>query len=133
MSFFCLYSTKDTEKHKLCHFSTLSSRFFVNLFLQSASSRMLSVKNAYWLLAVRASVIYNTCACGEPFHPLVRHLVCGTLLLFSTTHCSLLRLIVRSRLDVPTFAIRRLHACHHARAPSDGRWNCGREMSGNFA
>jgi hypothetical protein len=44
-----------------------------------------------------------------------------------------LRLIVRSGLDVPTFATRRLHACHHARAPSGGRWNCGREMSGNFA
>jgi hypothetical protein len=39
------------------------------------------------------------------------------------------RLIVRSGLDVPTFATRRLHA----RAPSGGRWNCGREMSGNFA
>jgi len=50
------------------------------------------------------------------------------LLLFSTTHCSLLRLIVRSGLDVPTFATRRLHA----RAPSGGRWNCGREMSGKF-
>jgi len=43
------------------------------------------------------------------------------------------RLIVRSGLDVPTFATRRLHACHHARAPSGGRWNCGQEMSGNFA
>jgi len=43
------------------------------------------------------------------------------------------RLIVLSGLDVPTFATRRLHACHHARAPSGGRWNCGREMSGNFA
>ena len=42
------------------------------------------------------------------------------------------RLIVRSGLDVPTFVTRRLHACHHARAPSGGRWNCGREMSGNF-
>jgi len=40
---------------------------------------------------------------------------------------------VRSGLDVPTFATRRLHACHHARAPSGGTWNCGREMSGNFA
>jgi len=39
---------------------------------------------------------------------------------------------VRSELDVPAFATRRLHACHHARAPSGGRWNCGREMSGNF-
>jgi len=44
-----------------------------------------------------------------------------------------LRLIVRSGLDVPTFDTRRLHACHHARAPRGGRWNCGREMSGNFA
>jgi len=44
-----------------------------------------------------------------------------------------LRLIVRSGLDVPTFATRCLYACHHARAPSGGRWNCGREMSGNFA
>jgi sterol desaturase/sphingolipid hydroxylase (fatty acid hydroxylase superfamily) len=52
-------------------------------------------------------------------------------LCFFTTHCSL-RLIVRSELDVPTFATRRFHACHHARAPSGGRWNCGREMSGNF-
>jgi len=34
-----------------------------------------------------------------------------------------LRLIVRSGLDVPTFAIRRLHACHQARAPSGGSWN----------
>jgi len=42
------------------------------------------------------------------------------------------RLIVRSGLDVPTFATRRLHSCHHARAPSCERWNYGREMSGNF-
>jgi hypothetical protein len=53
------------------------------------------------------------------------------MLCFFTTHCSL-RLTVRSELDVPTFATRRLHACHHARAPSGRRWNCGREMSGNF-
>jgi hypothetical protein len=41
--------------------------------------------------------------------------------------------IVRSELDVPNFATRRLNTCHHARAPSGGRRNCGREMSGNFA
>jgi len=52
--------------------------------------------------------------------------------IFQLRSASLLRLIVRSGLDVPTFATRRLHACHHARTPSDGRWNCGREMSGNF-
>jgi len=40
---------------------------------------------------------------------------------------------MRCWLDVPTVATRRLHACHHARAPSCGRWNCGREMSGNFS
>ena len=43
-----------------------------------------------------------------------------------------LRLIVRSGLDVPTFATRRHHACHHTRAPSCGRWSCGREMSRQF-
>jgi len=42
------------------------------------------------------------------------------------------RLIVRSRLDVPTFATTRLHACHHARVPSGGRWNCGRENIREF-
>jgi hypothetical protein len=52
------------------------------------------------------------------------------LFIYTTTHCSLLRLIVRSGLDVPTSATRR----YHARAPSGsgGRWNCGREMSGKF-
>ena len=50
---------------------------------------------------------------------------------FFTMHCTL-RLIVRSELDVPTFTTRRLHARHHARAPSGRRRNCGREMSGNF-
>jgi len=44
-----------------------------------------------------------------------------------------LRLIVRSWLDVPTFATRRLHACQHARAPSGGRWNCILKMSGNYS
>jgi len=57
---------------------------------------------------------------------------CPFVICFLTTHCSL-TLIVRSELDVPTFATRSLHACHHARAPIGGRWNCGREMSGNFA
>jgi len=55
------------------------------------------------------------------------------LLLFSTYALHPSRLIVRSGLDVPTFTTRSLHACHHARAPSGERWNCGREMSGNFA
>jgi len=41
-----------------------------------------------------------------------------------------LRLIVRSGLEVPNFATGRLHACHHAREPRGGRWNCGREMLG---
>jgi len=50
------------------------------------------------------------------------------MLCFLTMHRSL-RLIVRSELDVPTFATRRLHT----RAPSGGRWKCGREMSRNFA
>ena len=53
--------------------------------------------------------------------------------LFIQLRTAALKLIVRSWLEIPTFATRRLHACHHARAPSGGRWNCGREMSGNFA
>jgi len=60
---------------------------------------------------------------------LVVTLVC----LFIQLRTAALRLIVQSWLDVPTFAIRRLHACHHARAPSSRRQNCKREMSGNFA
>jgi len=52
--------------------------------------------------------------------------------LFIQLRTTALRLIVWSGLDVPTFATRRLHACHDARAPSGGRWNCGREMFGKF-
>jgi hypothetical protein len=43
------------------------------------------------------------------------------------------RFIVRSGLDVPTSATRRLHASHQARPPSGGRWNFGRKISENFA
>jgi len=53
------------------------------------------------------------------------------ILCFFTTHYTL-RLIVRSELDVSTFATRRLHAFHHAIAPSGGMRNCGRKMSSNF-
>jgi len=56
----------------------------------------------------------------------------NTIIIFQL-RTAVLGLIVRSGLDVPTFATRRLHACHHVRAPSGGRWNCGREMSDNFA
>jgi len=63
----------------------------------------------------------------------VRHRVLLLLLLFFNYALHPLRLIVRSGLDVPTFDTRRLHACHHATAPGDGWWNCGREMFGNFA
>jgi len=51
---------------------------------------------------------------------------------FSTYALQPSRLIARSGLDVPTFATRCLHACHHARAPSAERWDSGREMSGKF-
>jgi len=47
----------------------------------------------------------------------------GGLFVYTTTHCSLLRLIVRSWLDVPTFTTRHLHA----RAPNGERRNCGRK------
>jgi len=42
------------------------------------------------------------------------------VLLFSIYALQPSRLIVRSGLDVPTFATRRLHACHHARAAEGG-------------
>jgi hypothetical protein len=58
--------------------------------------------------------------------------VSGFLCLVIELRAAALRLIVRSWLDVPTSATRRLHACQHARAPSGGIWNCGREMSGKF-
>jgi hypothetical protein len=41
--------------------------------------------------------------------------------LFIQLRTAALGLIVRSWLDVPTFATRRLQACHHARAASGGR------------
>ena len=44
------------------------------------------------------------------------------LSLFTQLHTAALRLIVQSWLDVPTLATRRLHACHHARAPRGGLW-----------
>jgi len=55
------------------------------------------------------------------------------LLVYFQLRTAALRLIVRSCLDVPTLATRRLHVCHHVRAPSGGKWNRGLEMSGNFA
>jgi len=48
--------------------------------------------------------------------------------LFVQLRTTALRLIVRSWLDVPTFATTRLHAFHHARAPSGGRWNRARNV-----
>ena len=38
-----------------------------------------------------------------------------------------------SPLDIPTFVASCLHVHNDARDPSSERWNCGREMSGNFA
>jgi hypothetical protein len=58
---------------------------------------------------------------------------CLFVCLFVQLCAAALRLIVLYWLDVPTFATRRLHACHHATAPRGGWWNCGREMFGNFA
>jgi hypothetical protein len=55
------------------------------------------------------------------------------LSLFVQLRITALRLTVQTWLDVPTSTTRRLHMCHHARAPSSGRWNCGWEMSSNFA
>jgi hypothetical protein len=79
-----------------------------------------------WTLILRH--IFNTKNCNS--QSLVCHI---SICLFIQLRTAALRLIVWSWLNVPTFATRRLHACHHARAPGGGRWNFGREMSGNFA
>ena len=102
----------------------------------------------------------NHCCCGHAIN--IAYYGCVSILtlvirhvnrIFSATYCKVicglsiysniiiifnyalqpLRLIVRSGINVPTFATRRLDACHHARSPSGGRFNCGREMSCNFA
>ena len=84
-------------------------------------------------------LIYHTTTMSPPeMHlvvasPLPPPILSSPLLLFSTYALQPSRLIVRSGLEVPTFTNRRLHACHHTRAPSGRRWNCGQEMSGNFA
>jgi len=86
-------------------------------------------------LAFRWIVVPPSSGPNSPWKepPLWELQISYVFLLFSTTHCSILELIVRSGLDVPTFATRRLHECHPARAPSGGRWNRGREMPHNFA
>jgi hypothetical protein len=85
-----------------------------------------------WRPAVRQHSLSIAMLCSSNFQVCVLVRTWAMMLCFFTTHCSL-RLIVRSWLvDVPTFATRRLYACYHARAPSGGRWNGRREMSGNF-
>jgi hypothetical protein len=54
------------------------------------------------------------------------------LLLFSTYALQPSRLILRSGLDVPTFATRCLHACHHTRAPSGEGGTVGEKCPGIF-
>ena len=116
----------DTLSHQPCDSSTMlcSSSCFPVFTSHLPSKTMVS------LLTV---VLWNYL-----LYPLINsfvffvRLLLGYLLLFSNYALQPLRLIVRSGLDVPTLATRRLHACHHARAPSGGRWNCGREMSGKF-
>ena len=92
--------------------------FHKYLLLQSLEYRTYSTVN------IETGVHFETSA---NFYQNTRHksfYECHFIIIFN---CALhpLRLIVRSGLDVPT--------CHHGRAPSGGKWNCGREMSGNFA
>jgi len=79
--------------------------------------------NLYVILIIYFVLIWNTSG----------QIKLRYVILFKQLRTTALRLIVQSWLDVPTFATRRLHACHHARAPGGGRWNYGREISGNFA
>ena len=47
---------------------------------------------------------------------------------FSNYALQLLKAYCAIWVRLPTFATWRLDACHHARALSGGRWNCGREI-----
>jgi len=98
----------------------------------------LRTSNLKWCsrnLKIHAFCVTNPCKLEElaPFIFLWKTGTYIPVFLFIQLRTAALRFIVLSWLDVPTFATRRLHACHHARAPSGGRWNCGREVSGNFA
>jgi len=104
--------------------------------------RILLLVRQYFLLAIASSVIITLIPVPGVqksrasvtrwinFYAVV--LIIIIIIIFNYT-LQPLRLILRFGLDVPTFATRRLHACHHAWAPGGGRWNCGQEMSGNFA
>jgi hypothetical protein len=58
----------------------------------------------------------------EYFPPVLLNLLLLLLLLLLIFNYALqlLRLILRFGLDVPTFATRRIHACHQLRTPSGG-------------
>jgi hypothetical protein len=85
---------------------------------------------AFSIIHVYSECVYSLTSSACNVHLLRYISICGlyccTMLCLFTMHCSL-RLIMRSQLDVLTFATRCLHACHHAKAPSGGKWNCGRE------
>ena len=93
----------------------------IAMHIYSPLFEYLSVNSRLHLLACTAQLVFG------------RSFVFACLYYHFHLRTAALRLIVRSWLGVPTFATRRLHACRHARTPSGGRWNCGREMSGNFA
>ena len=95
-------------------------------FLTRVTTELATLRSTSVLLMLLA--VLRICCSSFLVFPL-----CAYTKLFTTYALKPSRLIVRSGLDVPTFATRCLCACHHARAPSGGRWNCGQEMSGNFA
>jgi hypothetical protein len=98
------------------------------------TDRTVCIVSLYLLINASSLFKPETIAHGLQAHPClpVKFHNCIIIIIFNYV-LQPLRLILRSGLDVPTFATRRLHACHRARAPSGARWNVGREMSGNFA
>ena len=97
----------------------------------SAAGRIISMKNSNDTIGNRTCDLPACSAVPQPTATPRTPTKCISYYFLLRT--AALRLIVRSCLGVPTFATRRLHACHHARSPSGGRQNCGREISGNLA
>jgi len=133
--FFLLVNVQSKNKIQFALPITLNVIFFISVSIYIPSDYILHSMNT----STRLSFICLYPPPPPPPHSLPRHhrviirSLKNVLLLFFNNAMQPLRLIVRSGLDVSTFATRRLHACNHARAPSGGRWNCGREISGNFA
>jgi hypothetical protein len=88
---------------------------------------LLEAETLYVYTAVTYNIMDMSNATYVTIWTINKYKILLLLLLFSTYSQQPSRLIVRFGLDIPTFTTRHLHACHHLRAPSSGRWNCGQK------